>query len=344
MPEQNVLLKQIYANNVIAIIDSQRSDKKGKFTFKEFTSEPGLYSLNFEGGRFILLSVANDEIKITGDWSSVENYSVTGSPASTSLKEFIKVTRQHLTDVNTLAVIMDTLKRKGNDSMLQMAKSDLKELNINYDQYVERYADTTRYEPNAIFAARLLNPAREAEFLTVFVSSLEKRFPNSRMTRDFMEYYHKIAELHKKPQPEAMHVDVGHPAPDIVSTTPEGNTLALSSLRGRYVLVDFWASWCQPCRKENPNVVKAFNQFKNKNFTVFSVSLDNRREDWVKAIKDDKLDWYNVSDLKGWNADAVMVYNVQAVPYNILVDTAGKVIARNLRGEALNNFLAQAIK
>jgi thiol-disulfide isomerase/thioredoxin len=123
-----------------------------------------------------------------------------------------------------------------------------------------------------------------------------------------------------------------------------GKPFSLSQLRGKYVLVDFWASWCGPCRGENPNVVAAYNQYKDKNFTVLGVSLDDDKTGWMNAIAEDKLEWIQISDLKKWRSSVVTSYGFDGIPYNVLVDPQGKIIANNLRGPALQNKLAEVLK
>jgi len=140
-------------------------------------------------------------------------------------------------------------------------------------------------------------------------------------------------------------VAVGATAPDFTQATPDGKPLTLSSLRGKYVLIDFWASWCGPCRRENPNVVAAYNKFKDKGFTILGVSLDKDtgREAWLKAIEKDGLAWNQVSDLKYWQNAAAKDYGVQAIPQNFLIDPSGKIVATNLRGEKLQETLSQLL-
>ena len=138
-------------------------------------------------------------------------------------------------------------------------------------------------------------------------------------------------------------VQIGKIAPDFAQADTNGNMVKLSSFRGKYVLLDFWASWCGPCRAENPNVVKAYNNFKGKNFTILSVSLDQpgKKENWMNAIHKDGLTWNHVSDLKFWNNEVAQLYAVQAIPQNLLIDPNGKIIAKDLRGEDLEKKLAE---
>ncbi|NOS94239.1 MAG: TlpA family protein disulfide reductase [Cyclobacteriaceae bacterium] len=136
---------------------------------------------------------------------------------------------------------------------------------------------------------------------------------------------------------------VGQLAPEIALPNPSGQIVKLSSLRGKYVLIDFWAKWCGPCRAENPNVVRAYNRFKSKGFEVFGVSLDRNKQEWMQAIQEDGLVWTQVSDLQYFNSQAARDYNIQAIPFSILLDKDGKIIAKNLRGAALERKLEEVL-
>ncbi|HUS03787.1 MAG TPA: TlpA disulfide reductase family protein [Chitinophagaceae bacterium] len=138
-------------------------------------------------------------------------------------------------------------------------------------------------------------------------------------------------------------VAIGKVPPDFTQTTPDGKSLSLSSMKGKYILVDFWASWCGPCRRENPNIVKTYGQFKNKDFEIFGVSYDTKKTNWEKAITDDGLAWFQVSDLQGWKNATSDLYGIKAIPANLLLDKDGKIIAKNLFGKKLSQKLTEIL-
>lgn len=154
--------------------------------------------------------------------------------------------------------------------------------------------------------------------------------------------YDENAAAETKTDPgEVSGLEAGNIAPDINLPTPEGEMVKLSSLRGKYVLIDFWASWCGPCRMENPNVVRMYQKYKDKGFEIYAVSLDQSRERWVQAIQDDKLTWVHVSDLQYWNSMVVPLYGISGIPATVLLDKEGKILAKGLRGESLEAKLEE---
>jgi peroxiredoxin len=225
------------------------------------------------------------------------------------------------------------------DSLIRAGEADFNAYVNATEDYLLKYADTTKSPSVALYiVGPLLRTQLEAERFEPVMTSMSKRFNDHPMVQKVVKEYFGYMQQQKSA------LKLGQPAPDFTLPDPDGKMISLSSLKGKYVLVDFWAAWCGPCRQENPNVVAAYKQYSNKNFTILGVSLDKAKEPWLKAIKDDQLTWTHVSDLKYWESIVVPMYNIQGIPFNVLLDPQGNIIATNLRGTSLQAKLSEVIK
>jgi peroxiredoxin len=314
--------------------------KNGRFTATALAAEEGLYRLRFEkkDAGFILI---NDKpnIGFTADYNSLSMQTASfKSPANILLKNFIAAIDTHRADLaERSAALKQENNLKGADSLPGILQKEYDQKVTDFKQYIIQYIDTVKDPVMALFALGYTRSI-EPEELEKSVAGLPKRFPHHQATITLVNQYNlMLAQGRSKPH-------VGAIAPDISMPDMNGNLFSLSKLRGKYVLVDFWASWCGPCRGENPNVVKAYADFKDKNFTVLGVSLDKEKQSWLNAIKDDNLNWYHISDLKYWSSAAVALYGFDGIPFNVLVNPEGKILAVNLRGEELGSKLSELVK
>jgi len=339
-PDQKVYLEELYFSEKDPVILDTIEIKNGKFTISALAPEQGLYRLRFEKTEapFIFIN-DNPSIKVTADYNKLSLETIVfNSSANQLLRNFITSinTRRKSLEEKT-AALQQYPSPVETDSLYNVLKKEVSSQESAYKNYIIQYLDTTS---NAVMAMFSLGYTRDIEpdKLEKTITGLTRRFPNTpAIVAIVAQYNQMIAQYKAKPSD-------GKLAPDINMADTSGKPFALSMLRGKYVLVDFWASWCGPCRGENPNVVKAYNKFKNKNFTVLGVSLDKDKASWVKAINDDNLNWYHISDLKYWSSAAVALYGFDGIPYNVLVNTEGQIIGSNLRGKALEMKLGELIK
>ena len=340
MPEQAYRLEEIAIDGNV-LVDSGKTNANGSFELKASAKEESLYRLRFQKGKYILLALKNgDHAEIKGDWNSLENYQVSGSEGSLAIKGFIVNMRENMNDMRTMKVILDSIKaHPEKDSLRASAEADLRNINTHFLSYVKQFADTTHSVASALFAVNIINPAREGAYVSSFYRNIDKRFPDSKTAKAFAaRFFGK-----ENPSTPTSGASEGKPAPDFSALSSEGKSISLSQFKGRFVLVDFWASWCGPCRKETPYLIDAFNQFKNKNFTILGVSLDTDSTKWKESIANDGLVWYQVSDLKGWASTIARNYEVASIPQNFLIDPKGTIIASGLKGEALIKKLSEVL-
>lgn len=359
------LYLELLSPEAVKPVDSIKLDENGEFKLMPAISEIGFYRLKLSDKNFITLILdAGQHVTVSGDAQDLGNtYKVEGSPDSKLFWELNQVSAKNYRQRDSLQKTFQAFIQKvQEDSIREHDRSEKqvmasgkghsetnsvridsmsKALEIPYMSLVaehNKYLQTFIEKNNSSFASlAAIQQLQAEEFLKTYIlldEGLFAKYPNSAYVKSF----HASVAMQKN-------LAIGTPAPEITMETPEGKTLSLSSLKGKVVLVDFWASWCAPCRAENPNVVQAYNKYAKKGFDIFSVSLDNNKDKWIAAITKDELLWKShVCDYKGWQSPVVQLYNFNGIPYNVLLDKKGNIIAKNLRGEDLEKKLSELFK
>ena len=298
-----------------------------KYEFVVNPTEPTFYLLNFNGRQQIrLLLDGNEElVEVNADGFDPNGYSEISGSYST----------QYLRDIDELIKVYHAESRRINgEGRLALSSGDTamyRDANVRFldlTQVVNRDLKQMVWDmlpsPAAFYGVQRLNPDQHFSFVDSVSTELSKALPNSSIIKKLAQ----VVESKRK-------LTVGAEAPEIALPSPDGEVISLSSLKGNYVLIDFWAAWCRPCRAENPNVVRMYKKYQDKNFEILGVSLDRTKEAWVGAIQQDGLPWLHVSDLGYWNSSVTRTYQISAIPATYLIDPEGKIIAKNLRGPSL---------
>jgi peroxiredoxin len=300
----------------------------GSFAVNGSVPEPGLYFLVLSDQQPQYIFLDNSAITISGDRQDIKNIKIVGSPSHSDFVEFSKTFNPLFGSLNALAAGMEKEpNQKKREDMANQYKEQIAQVDVEVGKFVAAHR-------SSYVSTFLLMVTQQ---VSIDPNVMEARFnsidPSVRSSETGKQLAQNIAF--------SKIGAVGTDAIDFTQNDVNGKPVTLSSFKGKYVLVDFWASWCRPCRAENPNVVKVYNKFKDKNFTILGVSLDQQKEAWVRAIQTDHLGWNHVSDLQQWNNAVAQLYHIQSIPGNFLIDPNGKIIAKDLRGSDLEQKLCQ---
>jgi len=345
-PGKKVMLMETpYSDAPPVILDSAVLKDKGSFTLRGRANEEGIYRVVIDNGPDVILINDNNDIKLHLDVSDYRNYTVKGSPASESLHTLFEDYRGKDSVILTTFKEIDSLKGlPGNDSLTRVLQTKNDQQVNDLNSLLKKYIDNSASPAASLYALGMASQSIPNEELKTLVDATAKKFPEHAGLAKIKSVMAVKAQPASSQNAEAVYPLLNKPAPDLTMNDLNGKPLSISSFRGKYVLIDFWASWCAPCRQENPNVVSAYNKYKDKNFTILGVSLDQDKAAWQKAIEKDGLNWSHMSDLKQWESAAVQAYGFDGIPFNVLVDPAGKIIASSLRGPALEAKLAEVLK
>ncbi len=324
-----IILEEIRQNNPVPVDTFTVEDKA--FSKEVKIEEPGFYRLNLYNQQFATLVLNNEDVRVSADLSAGPGSAkVEGSEDTRYLEEINQIVQQRQQGVMALEQQYLAARQENNTVRMKELEQEYLGTEKKLREDIKDKLRTMESSVTAVYGVNYLNREEDFPFLDSLATRLKQDLPNSRYVADFAKGVDQMRGT-----------TIGQLAPEIELPNPQGETKKLSDLRGNVVMIDFWAAWCGPCRRENPNVVRLYNKYHDQGFEIFGVSLDRSKDDWVKAIEKDGLTWTQVSDLSYFNSAAAQTYGITAIPATVLLDKEGKIIARNLRGQALEDKLAE---
>ncbi len=322
-----VLKNEEISPEPLAIVKSHGN----QFTMTGRITEPGMYFIQpKDAQQKLMIFLDASTITVEGDFVKLQTAKVTGSATHNDFNSFNTIFNPLFSSLTTIAQQLNKGVKDENGEIRKQYETLVATVNSKTDQFIaEHYMSAVA--PFVVLVTMQLEPD-----MLIHEARLNMISPKAKEN-----YFGRVA---LKTIDDSRFGAIGSMAADFTQKDVNDKDIALSSFKGKYVLLDFWASWCGPCRQENPNVLRAYQKFKDKNFTVLGVSLDRAKDPWLKAIKDDRLEWTHVSDLKFWSNEVAVKYKIQSIPQNYLLDPSGVIIGKNLRGEELQSRLEELFK
>lgn len=327
-PNELVIIRELTVQK-LNFLDSTRTDSKGKYELKAAVDKETIVLVNIgdmSSPGIPLVLTPNAKIKLDINKSELfPSTEIKADETNELMKKLYDVYVVHgikTQEFNERVAGFDP--RTATDSLKTALNSEYMTLQKNMADDIMKFVVENKGSVASFFAATYILPEPSMELQEAALTAMKKDAPESRFTTELDDRLNAIKPL-----------DIGGMAPEIALQSPDGEVIKLSSLRGKYVLIDFWASWCGPCRQENPNVKRVYDKYHSKGFEIYGVSLDKDGNKWKGAIQQDGLTWLHVSDLQGWSCSAAVTYKIHSIPATILLDKSGRIIAKNLRGQAL---------
>lgn len=346
---RSVLIQKIHPDRFITL-DSVILDEKSTFSTGIDVEKPGFYAIRNEGENYISFVLRkNDSIHIEVDYYNFNEFELTGTEEAAEITRLHEATKNFMDEVSEYArIVSDSVKSPDYtrikleiDKKYRAAFNELKNFSIDFINRNEGSLITLLALTNQLGRDFFVfHPVEDYDIFQRVDSILYKKYPES----EAVNKIHSRVEMIKMNYPEEIkRPEVGDKAPDFSIKNPDNKTVRFSDLENEIILLDFWASWCAPCRKENKKLVEIYKKYHSRGFEIFQVSLDNQYRDWTEAIQEDNLNWIHGSELQFWDSEVAEKYGVNSIPANYLINKEGKIIGRNLSPEKIDKKLKELI-